>query len=52
MGARRIHGDSGVAERAAERSLSIDSHDGAEYVQFSHMYAAAQQLVCGRMLRK
>jgi pentatricopeptide repeat protein len=41
LGACRIHGNLEIAERAAERTLRIDPHDGAVYVQLSHMYAAA-----------
>lgn len=41
LGACRIHGNLEVAERVAERSLILDPHDGAVYVQLSHMYAAA-----------
>lgn len=41
LGACRIHGNLEVAERAAERSLSINPYDCAVYVQLSHMYAAA-----------
>lgn len=41
LGACRIHSNLEVAERAAERILSIDPHDGAAYVQLSHMYAVA-----------
>lgn len=41
LGACRIHGNLEIAERAAERSLRIDPHDGAVYVQLSHMYAAS-----------